>query len=288
MIEMVKSICSCNFCTAICSVFWCADVVLFMYSTSGNQSSYILNGAFSADGGLSMGAVANERMDEARAAADDAAPVVPNVLDDALPAGGSLSMGVVVNSKMNEARDSAYAAAPVVPNVLNYVLAAGGRLSMGVVENTKMNEALSDTDAAAPAASDTTNAPAAEDTAYALAAAYTSNVPAAETPQIRRHFVYFRQILMADKDCFWHQHENIPPNVIGAFENDIMYGRVVYVPRLIANKFEYTIEWDMPCLPDGFTIAWYTLCTSVANTHSPKIHLQLAINRAKTGNHTFI
>ena len=63
------------------------------------------------------------------------------VLNYVLPAGGSLSMGVVPNSKMNLARAAANAAAPVGPDVLNDALAAGGSLSMGVVENAKTNEA---------------------------------------------------------------------------------------------------------------------------------------------------
>ena len=47
---------------------------------------------------------------------------------------------------------------------------------------------------------------------------------------------------MADKELFWHKHENIPPNVIGMFENDIMCGRVVYVTRPSANKFGFIIK----------------------------------------------
>ena len=92
---------------------------------------------------------------------------------------------------------------------------------------------------------------------------------------------------MADKDCFWHQHQNIPPNVIGVLENDLMCGRVVYVPRPSANRFDNTIEWDMSCLPYGFPIAQYPLCTCVDNMHDVKLHLQLAINRYKTGSYTF-
>ena len=86
---------------------------------------------------------------------------------------------------------------------------------------------------------------------------------------------------MADKECFCHQHENIPPNVMGMIENDIMYGGVVYVPRPSENKFDYIIEWNMPRLPVVFTIAWYHICTSVADTYVLKLHLQLTINRAK-------
>ena len=93
---------------------------------------------------------------------------------------------------------------------------------------------------------------------------------------------------MTDKELFWHQHENITPNVIGMFENYLMYGSVVYVPRPSSNKFEYTIEWDMPRLPDIFIIVWYPLCTSVASTYALKLHLQLSINRYNTGNYTFI
>ena len=99
---------------------------------------------------------------------------------------------------MNEARASANAAAPVAPNVLNDALPAGNGLSIGVVENTKMNEAQFDADSDAPATADTTNspeaatsnvptaaatpnAPMAEATNDALATAATSNVPVAET-----------------------------------------------------------------------------------------------------------
>ena len=93
---------------------------------------------------------------------------------------------------------------------------------------------------------------------------------------------------MADKELFWHKHENIPPNVIGMFENDLMYGSVVYVPRPSSNKFDYTIEWDMPRLSDVFPIAWYPICTNVSSTYALKLNLQLAINRSNTGNYTFI
>ena len=79
------------------------------------------------------------------------------VISDALPAGDSLSMGAVENTKMNEARAAENSAAPVAPNVLNYVLAAGGSLSMGVLSNDKINEAQYDVDAASPVAADTTN-----------------------------------------------------------------------------------------------------------------------------------
>ena len=92
---------------------------------------------------------------------------------------------------------------------------------------------------------------------------------------------------MDDKELFWHQHENIPPNVIGIFENDLIYGRVFSVPRPSANKFDYTIQWDMLCLPYGFSIDQYPILTIVSNTHALKLHLQLDINRAKTGNYTF-
>ena len=75
---------------------------------------------------------------------------------------------------------------------------------------------------------------------------------------------------MSDKECFWNQHDNIPPNVIGIFENDIMNGRVVSVPRPSEKQFDYTIEWDTSHLLDGFTIAKYHIFTSVANTHAQK------------------
>ena len=91
---------------------------------------------------------------------------------------------------------------------------------------------------------------------------------------------------MDDKEFFLHQHENILPNVIGVFENDIMYGSVVYVPQPSANNFDYTIVWSMSRLPDVFPIAWYPLCTSVANTYALKLYLQLAINISKIGNYT--
>ena len=81
------------------------------------------------------------------------------VLSDSLPAGGSLSMGAVENTKMNEARAAENSAVPVAPNVLNDALAAGRSLSTGVVENTKMKEAQDDTDATVLAASATINSP---------------------------------------------------------------------------------------------------------------------------------
>ena len=43
-------------------------------------------------------------------------------------------MGVVANERINEARTAANYAAPVAPNVLNDVRAAGGSSYMGVVE----------------------------------------------------------------------------------------------------------------------------------------------------------
>ena len=91
---------------------------------------------------------------------------------------------------------------------------------------------------------------------------------------------------MDDKDFFWNQKENKPPNVIGMFENYLVYGRVVSVPRPIVKKFDYTIEWDMTRLPDVFNIYWYPLCTGVANTYALKLYLQLAINISKIGNYT--
>ena len=102
MLEMENQDVLVTFCTAICSIFWCADVVLF-FSSSGNQPPYFLSDVLPAGGVLSMGVVANARTNEARAAANDAAPVAPNVLNDVLAAGGSLSMGVVENTKINEA-----------------------------------------------------------------------------------------------------------------------------------------------------------------------------------------
>ena len=66
-----------------------------------------------------------------------------------------------------------------------------------------------------------------------------------------------------------------------------MNGRVVSVPRPSAKQFDYTIEWDTSHLLDGFTIAKYPIFTSVANTHAPKIHIQLDTTRATTSNYTF-
>ena len=160
-------------------------------------------------------------------------------------------MGVAVYTRTNESRAVAYAAAPVSHNVINDALPADEGLSMGVVANSKINEAQSAVIAASIAAAATENSqveaatlnlPAIAATAYALTAADTSNAPAAETPQLRRRFSYSKQILMSDKELFWHQHENIPPNVIGMFENDIMCGRVVYVTRPSANKFGFIIK----------------------------------------------
>ena len=65
-----------------------------------------------------------------------------------------------------------------------------------------------------------------------------------------------------------------------------MYGSVVYVTHPSANKFDYTIEWDMTRLPDVFNIYWYPLCTGVANTYALKLHLHLAIKISKTGKYT--
>ena len=242
MLKMEKSRCSRNFLHSNLLCIFCADVFLFMYSTSGTQSPYVLNDVLPDGGGLSMVVVANARMNEARAAADAAAPMVPNFINDALPSGGSVSMGFAEIAKMNEARAVADAAATVAPNVINYALAACGILSMGVVENDKINEAQADADAATtaaeatkndpaaatsnvPTASATPNAPASEATVDLLAAADTSSVPAAESPGLCLRFAYSKKSLMADKGFFWHQHENIPPNVIGMFENDLMYGR---------------------------------------------------------------
>ena len=55
-----------TFGTEVFSIFWCTDLVIFVSSTSGNQS--------------------------------------PNVPNDALPDGSGLSMGVLVNARMNEAQ----------------------------------------------------------------------------------------------------------------------------------------------------------------------------------------
>ena len=93
---------------------------------------------------------------------------------------------------------------------------------------------------------------------------------------------------MADKEFCWFQHENIPPNEIGMFENDLIYGCVVSVPRISANKFYLTINWYMSLLPDLFTISRYPLCTIVSNTHALKLYLHMAINRANKGNYNFI
>ena len=68
-----------------------------------------------------------------------------------------------------------------------------------------------------PTAAATPNAPMAEATKDALATAATSNVPVAETPRLCRRFASSKQRLMADKELFLHQHENILPNVIGVF-----------------------------------------------------------------------
>ena len=60
------------------------------------------------------------------------------------------------------------------------------------------------------------------------------------------------------------------------------------MPLPSAKKFDYTIEWYMLRLTDGIPIAWYPLYTSVSNTNALKLHLNITINRAKTGNYTFI
>ena len=67
-----------------------------------------------------------------------------------------------------------------------------------------------------------------------------------------------------------------------------MYGSVIFEPRPSANSFDYTIMWDMTSLRDVFPIAWYPLRTSVSDTYALKLHLQLAINKAKTDKYTFI
>ena len=97
-----------------------------------------------------------------------------------------------------------------------------------------MNEAWADADAPAPEEADTTNAPAAatlnvptaaakpnapmaKATTDTLAASDTLNVPFAANTRLRRRFAYSKQSLIIDNELFWHQHENIPPNVIGVF-----------------------------------------------------------------------
>ena len=88
-----------------------------------------------------------------------------------------------------------------------------------------------------PTASATPNAPMAEATEDTLSESDTLNVPFAANPRLRRHFAYSKQSLISDKELLWHQHENIPPNVIGMFKNYLMYGDVVSVPHPSANKF---------------------------------------------------
>ena len=63
-----------------------------MSSTSRTKPSYVLNDALPVGDGFFMGVVANAKMNEARAAANDAAPLAPNFLNYALAYGGSLSM----------------------------------------------------------------------------------------------------------------------------------------------------------------------------------------------------
>ena len=58
-----------------------------MPSTSGTQSTNVLNDALPADGCLSMVVVANSKKNEAQYAANTDAPVAPNVFNDALPDG---------------------------------------------------------------------------------------------------------------------------------------------------------------------------------------------------------
>ena len=238
-----------------------------MYSLTGTQTSYVLSDSLPAGGSLSMGAVENTKMNEARAAENSAVPVAPNVLNDALAAGGSLSMGVLSNAKINEARYDVDAAAPVAADTINSPAAA----TLNV-----------------PTAAAKPNAPMSEATADTLSESDTLNVTFAANPQLRRRFAYSKQSLISDKELLWHQHENIPSNVIGVFENDIMYGSAVYVPHPSAKTFDYTIMWYITLLPGGFPIAWYPLCTSVANTYSLQLHLYISINRSKTGNYNFI
>ena len=75
--------------------------------------------------------------------------------------------------------------------------------------------------------------------------------------------------------------------MIDVFENDLMYGYVVSMPRLSTKTFDYTIKWDMSRLPYGSHISQYSRCTSVANKNALKLHLHMDINRVKTGNYTF-
>ena len=63
-----------------------------MSSTSRTKPSYVLNDSLPVGGGFFMGVVANSKMNEAQAAANDAAPVAPNFLNFALADGDSLSM----------------------------------------------------------------------------------------------------------------------------------------------------------------------------------------------------
>ena len=170
-------------------------------------------------------------MNEAQAASDTAAPLAPNVPNDPLPSGSALSMGVVVNKRINEAQAAVDAAAPLVPNVPNDTLTTGCALSMGVVINARINEAQSAADAAAPTSAAPKNAHAAAAKADALEAANTSNASASENNLLCCRFLYSKQSLMADKDCFWYQHDNINLNAVGMFTNDIMYGRAVSLPH---------------------------------------------------------
>ena len=67
-------------------------------------------------------------------------------------------------------------------------------------------------------AADTHNVPTAAAKVDVRAAEDTSNAPAAETPQLRRQFSYSNERLMANKELFWQNNDNIPPNVIGMLE----------------------------------------------------------------------
>ena len=62
-----------------------------MYSTSGTLSPNVINYALHYGGSLSVGFVANARMNEAKSSEDAAAQVAPNVINDALPSGVILS-----------------------------------------------------------------------------------------------------------------------------------------------------------------------------------------------------
>ena len=90
---------------------------------------------------------------------------------------------------------------------------------------------------------------------------------------------------MDDKECLWNQHDNIPPNGIGIFENDQMYEQLFSMPNPSAKTFGYGIEWGMLRLTYGFPIAQYPLCRVVANIRTLILHPQMTIKIAKTDNY---